>query len=696
MPESRRKSSGRRASVTAYDRQRAKAKLRSATITLAGQDIAPLSPCKHPTERHRADGDFRYFCERYFHKVFDLAWSPDHLRVIQKIERVVRNRETYAVAMPRGSGKTSLCLAAVEWAILGGHHGFVYLVASTNEAAVDLLAKIKAHFERNALLMDDYPEALEPIWRLDGESRRCTGQRYYGIPTRIEWGLEEIVMPTMPNSPASGAVIRVSGLTGNIRGALHVRPDGTSVRPSLVICDDPQTDQSARSALQTAERLSLITGAIAGLAGPGKRTAIIVPCTVIRASDLADQLLDRQRHPEWHGERTKMLNAFPTNERLWSEYAKLRAESLRVHDDIRLATVFYREHREEMDAGAVAAWPERFLENELSAIQHAMNLKLQDEAAFASEYQNEPIQDQLAQKALTPAEVAGRFNGRPRGEVPLPCSTVTMFVDVHDRVLYWCVAAWQQDFTGYVIDYGTWPYQNRAWFDQDTAPYPLAKEYPAAGVDGAIQSGLEALVGKYLSHEWPRAGGGGVLRVEKCLVDMGYKPGIVAAVKHKVGGAAMVLAKGVGIRAGGRPMSMYRRKPGEVHGHNWYFPNVRGTQEFPHVAVDVNWWKTFVHGRLVVASGDPGALTLYGKSADQHGLFAAHVAGSETWTVTQGYGRYVQEWKLNPARPDNHWLDCLVGCAVAASICGVRLPGLDAQAARERKPIRLSALRGGA
>jgi len=103
-----------------------------------------------------------------------------------------------------------------------------------------------------------------------------------------------------------------------------------------------------------------------------------------------------------------------------------------------------------------------------------------------------------------------------------------------------------------------------------------------------------------------------------------------------------------------------------------------------------------VHGRLAVASGDPGALTLYGKSADQHGLFAAHVAGSETWTVTQGYGRYVQEWKLNPARPDNHWLDCLVGCAVAASICGIRLPGLDAQAARERKPIRLSALRGGA
>jgi hypothetical protein len=156
---------------------------------------------------------------------------------------------------------------------------------------------------------------------------------------------------------------------------------------------------------------------------------------------------------------------------------------------------------------------------------------------------------------------------------------------------------------------------------------------------------------------------------------MGYKPGIVAAMKHKAGGAAMVLAKGVGIRAGSRPMSMYKHHPGEVHGHNWYFPNVKGTQEFPHVAADVNWWKTFVHARLSVAPGDPGALTLFGKSASEHALFAEHVAGSETWTLTHGHGRDVQEWKLKPSRPDNHWLDCLVGCAAAASICGIKLPG---------------------
>jgi hypothetical protein len=33
---------------------------------------------------------------------------------------------------------------------------------------------------------------------------------------------------------------------------------------------------------------------------------------------------------------------------------------------------------------------------------------------------------------------------------------------------------------------------------------------------------------------------------------------------------------------------------------------------------------------------------------------------------------------LKPSRSDNHWLDCLVGCAVAASICGVSCPATRA------------------
>jgi len=61
---------------------------------------------------------------------------------------------------------------------------------------------------------------------------------------------------------------------------------------------------------------------------------------------------------------------------------------------------------------------------------------------------------------------------------------------------------------------------------------------------------------------------------------------------------------------------------------------------------------------------------------------------------TQGRGRTVDEWKLRPAATENHWFDCLVGCAVAASMQGVTLPGTELRPGRPRRRIRLSELQG--
>jgi hypothetical protein len=62
---------------------------------------------------------------------------------------------------------------------------------------------------------------------------------------------------------------------------------------------------------------------------------------------------------------------------------------------------------------------------------------------------------------------------------------------------------------------------------------------------------------------------------------------------------------------------------------------------------------------------------------------------------TAGRGRIVDEWKLRPDRSDNHWLDCLAGCAVCASMLGATMPEFGAAMKLRRKetPIRLSELR---
>ena len=65
-----------------------------------------------------------------------------------------------------------------------------------------------------------------------------------------------------------------------------------------------------------------------------------------------------------------------------------------------------------MDEGAVVAWPERHNPDEISGLQHAMDLKLTDEAAFQSEYQNDPLPEDVGgETMLSRDEIASKVNG---------------------------------------------------------------------------------------------------------------------------------------------------------------------------------------------------------------------------------------------------------------------------------------------
>jgi hypothetical protein len=99
------------------------------------------------------------------------------------------------------------------------------------------------------------------------------------------------------------------------------------------------------------------------------------------------------------------------------------------------------------------------------------------------------------------------------------------------------------------------------------------------------------------------------------------------------------------------------------------------------VEIDTNYWKSFVHERLATAMGDPGCLSIFGRKAVEHHRVR-----------TEGRGRTVDEWKLPVHKPDNHWLDCVVGCAAAASMQGVERIGAAIQPQQERKRLKLSEL----
>ena len=419
-----------------------------------------------------------------------------------------------------------------------------------------------------------------------------------------------------------------------------------------------------------------------------------MPCTVIRPGDMADNILDRDKHPEWNGERTKLVYAFPTNEKLWRQYAELRAESLHTYGDLRLATEFYRQNQEAMDEGAVVAWPERYNHDELSAVQHAMNLKLQDEAAFFAEYQNEPLPEETAEAdELSADQIAAKLNRMKRGEVPVGCTHLTAFIDVQANVLFYVVTAWQEDFTGYVIDYGTFPDQKRAYFTLRDVRYPLALATKIAGMEGAIYAGLERLTDILLGREWLRDDGAG-LRIERCLVDANWGSStdvVYQFCRQSKYAAVLMPSHGRFVGASSQPFSEYKRKPGDRVGLNWRVPNVQGKRAVRHAVYDTNYWKSFVYARLAVPMGERGCLSLFGEKPEMHRLFAEHLT-AEYRVRTEGRGRSVDEWKQRPERPDNHWFDCLVGCAVAASIQGVVLSGTDEQVPARRQRVSFAEL----
>lgn len=665
---------------------------RNKAASKAGREIGPLPAVKDPARREACRLSFRKFCENYGVESFPLAWSADHLKAIAKIESAVLRGELFAFAMPRGSGKTTLCEWACLWCLVYGHRQFLVLIGADQTIASSMLDSIKSQIENNDRLLEDFPAACFPVRALERISQKAKGQTCNGEPTHIGWTAEELTLPWIPGEPSAGAAVRVAGITGRIRGMKHTRPDGVSIRPSLALIDDPQTDESAASPSQVATREKVMAGAILGLCGPGTAIAGLCTITVIRPDDLADRILDRTRHPSWQGERTRLVYEWPTRDDLWGQYAELRRDGQRSGAGTGAADEFYRAHQSEMDAGAVVAWPERRNADELTAIQHAWNLRIdRGESAFGAEYQNEPKSDDIATDKLDKRGLLLRVTNVPKGIVPAGHTKLTGFVDVQERLLFWLIASWSESFGGSVVAYGTWPDQRSSFFEAAHAKRTIAAETGGAGFEGGLRTALDSLMVELMSRDWKREDGI-PLRVSQLLVDAnwGRSTQVVRNFARASPFATNILpSHGRGIGASSQPLTEKGRHKGDRIGLNWRVGKV-GETDHRSAIYDTNFWKTFTAARLRLAVGDPEAITL---PAGDHDLLIEHLT-SEYPVRTEARGRVVDEWKM--AGRDNHYWDCLTGAAVAASITGLQPTASETPAGRARKKVAVpSAISGG-
>lgn len=679
-----------------YEAHKERARRRQASQSLAGRDIGELPKVVDPARREACRLDFRGFCENYFPNRFDKPWSEDHFKIIRKIQHAVLEGELAALAMPRGGGKSSLCEVACIWATLHGHRRFVVLIGAEKTIAQELLKSIILELEANEALSADFPEVVYPIRKLERIRQRATGQLYKGRPTRMRVVQDLIVLPTVAESPASGSIMTCMGITGRIRGLKHTLANGFVIRPDLVLIDDPQSRESARSPAQCDHRERIINGDVLGLAGPGKNIAALAAMTVIHDDDVSERLLNKNKNPHWGGERAKLVYEFPTNEKLWNEYESIWRREMEERGRFDAATKFYADHREAMDAGAKVGWEARHGHKELSALQHAMNLRLRhgDEAFFA-EYQNEPLKGGLPDEDLLTAEqIREKTNGHVRGAAPVTATRLTAFIDVQEKVLYWLVAAWGDDFSGAVIDYGTEPDQGLIYFTIREARRTLKRAAPGSGFEGSLHAGLDRLTKRILEKPWKRDDGA-EMRVERCLVDAGWGQStdiVYQFCRQSTFSGVLMPSHGRYVGAANTPMGEYQTRPGDRVGLNWRVPTLLGKarRQVRYVLFDANFWKSFVHARLSMRAGDRGSLSLFDDRTG-HRLIADHLT-AERRTRKQGIGREVDEWHLIDKTRDNHWFDCLVGAAVAASMQGAELATGPANPPPAAKRMSLSEL----
>lgn len=654
-----------------YQKRKEAERQRNQRRSESGRNIGSPPPIKDPARRERGKKSGEAYLLEYFPDTFTLPFSDSHREVIKQADRIIASGGMQAAAMPRGSGKTSIFERLTLRALSYGFRKFAVILGANQDAAEEILDTLKIEILTNDRLAEDFPEICHPFRALEEISNRAKGQHIDGLPTGVKWHRKTLIFPVVEGSAASGAILEARGILARIRGMKVKSRTGEELRPDLVIPDDPQTDNSARSPYQVTKRLKVLRGTVLGLAGPSKSIAAFCPCTVIEPNDLASHLLDRELCPEWHGQTIPMLLSMPKNKDLWNQYWDLRAVAMRADLPDSDAVEFYRKNRKKMDQGAKSTWPERFNEGEISAIQHAMNL-IQDrgEDAFWAEFQQKPrgaASNDISLWFLEPKQIAAKIWTPADGEdAPDWSTTLVAYVDVQQQLLYWVVGAFGDRFRGYICDYNTWPKQDSPYFRYANARIKFADCYPGRGVEESITLALDNLI-NYLSSLKIKTSNG-VLRIAKIGIDSGFRKESAHEMARKHG-SFVLPCKGQPIDASNRPLSEYSTETGAINGHHW--------RETPHklssrlLHIDTNYWKTRVHTDLATTNTDRDSLRLPANRIDNNENLISHLRSEEP-VETFGQGRRVVVWKHPPNKPDNHWFDCASGVMAIASRLGIK------------------------
>jgi predicted phage terminase large subunit-like protein len=309
-------------------------------------------PVTDQTVRDLAEFDLEFFCRFYLSHHFTKPFSPPHLELFEDLRRLIEDPdvENMAIAMPRGSGKTTIVSNAFPlWCILFKKRRYIIIMQESYDQAKGQLGTIKAELTDNERIKEHFGNLMGNRWSEDSIE----------VSTKI--------------------LVEALGAGSKIRGRKY-----RNQRPDLMILDDMENLESVQSETQRLKDRQRLYNSILP-AGERHRTKVLMVGNFLHHDCLLKHAVNNPMF------RSRMYRAVPkvgetfafAPSGLWEEWARLFTE--RDPDARERARVFFMAHEAEMLAGAQVSFPSVYSYYDLMEIRYSSGSE-----AFYTEYLNEP------------------------------------------------------------------------------------------------------------------------------------------------------------------------------------------------------------------------------------------------------------------------------------------------------------------
>lgn len=313
-------------------------------------------------------------------------------------------------------------------------------------------------------------------------------------------------------------------------------------------------------------------------------------------------------------------------------------------------------------------WTVSFIGREEWVASHAENTDAAEKERWQYAW-TQPFKPDI--EATTPVKqkiIMARAGSVPKGFVPSNVEYFAVGMDLGKKNSHWVALAAMPGCAVQVVEYGV-----------------IKVNSDTTGEEYALMECMQAFKQK-VDIGWEIAGGGRRIP-DRALIDSGYQGehggDVVYQFMRQHGGGRFWAADGRGDAEDGphhsysHPTQITAKTP--LLGEQYHVSMTQRGDMI--VAIHSNYWKSWVHKRLVTPVGTPGAMTLYEGEGSIHAVFANHLVAEQSKTEFKVGRGIVTKWERTSK--NNHFFDALYYACVGLHMAGARLI--------EEKPIVIEA-----